>query len=95
MEHDFTERLKKIQITSGHDTYKIPSPTKTHMSINQNSFNDNNNSISNTSHDISANSSDKGFYVSFENETAPKRPKPPLRTKKIVSKVSGYLFYLL
>lgn len=60
------------------------------MPINQNSFNDSSNSISNTSQDISANTSDKGFYVSFENEATPKRPKPPLRTKKIVSKVNNY-----
>lgn len=86
--------MNRIQITSGHRTYRIPSPTRTHMPINQNSFNDNNTSTSNTIPDTSANTSDKGFYVSFENEDAPKRPKPPLRTKKIVSKVSCYIFIL-
>ncbi|CAH1732677.1 patronin [Aphis gossypii] len=83
---DLSESLNRIQITSGHRTYRIPSPTRTHMPINRNSFNDNNTSISNTSQDTSANTSDKGFYVSFEDEDAPKRPKPPLRMKKIVSK---------
>ncbi|XP_025203346.1 patronin isoform X4 [Melanaphis sacchari] len=83
---DLTESLNRIQITSGHRTYRIPSPTRTHMPINRNSFNDNNTSISNPSQDASANTSDKGFYVSFEDEDAPKRPKPPLRMKKIVSK---------
>lgn len=63
------------------------------MPINRNSFNDNN-STSNVSQDIIANTSDKGFYVSFEDEETPKRPKPPLRTKKIVSKVSGYFKYI-
>lgn len=84
---DLSESLNRIQITSGHRTYRIPSPTRTHMPINQNSFNDNNYSIPNASQDTTANTSDKGFYVSFEDEAAPKRPKPPLRTKKIVSKV--------
>jgi len=87
---DLSESLNRIQITSGHRTYRIPSPTRTHMPINRNSFNDNNTSISNTSQDTSANTSDKGFYVSFEDEDAPKRPKPPLRMKKIVSKVCNY-----
>lgn len=59
------------------------------MPINENSFNDSNISISNTSQDTTANTSDKGFYVSFESKDTPKRPKPPLRTKKIVSKVSS------
>lgn len=84
---DLSESLNRIQITSGHRTYRIPSPTRTHMPINRNSFNDNNSSISQTSHDTSANTSDKGFYVSFEETDTPKRPKPPLRTKKIVTKV--------
>ncbi|XP_060856051.1 patronin isoform X4 [Metopolophium dirhodum] len=83
---DLSESLNRIQITSGHRTYRLPSPTRTHMQINRNSFNDNNTSISNTSQDTSANTSDKGFYVSFEDEETPKRPKPPLRMKKIVSK---------
>ncbi|XP_022172106.1 patronin isoform X5 [Myzus persicae] len=83
---DLSESLNRIQITSGHRTYRIPSPTRTHMPINRNSFNENNTSISNTSQDTSANTSDKGFYVSFEDGETPKRPKPPLRMKKIVSK---------
>ncbi|VVC34989.1 Hypothetical protein CINCED_3A002661 [Cinara cedri] len=82
---DLSESLNRIQITSGHRTYRIPSPTQTHIPINRNSFNDNN-STSNTSQDTIVNTSDKGFYVSFEDEETPKRPKPPLRTKKIVSK---------
>ena len=90
---DLSESLNRIQITSGHRTYRIPSPTRTHMPINRNSFNDNNTSISNTSQDTSANTSDKGFYVSFENEDAPKRPKPPLRMKKIISKVCNYFTF--
>lgn len=92
---DLSESLNRIQITSGHRTYRIPSPTRTHMPINRNSFNDNNTSISNTSQDTSANTSDKGFYVSFEDEETPKRPKPPLRMKKIVSKVCNYITYFV
>ncbi|XP_050529806.1 patronin isoform X2 [Daktulosphaira vitifoliae] len=84
--HDLCESLNRIQITSGHKTYRIPSPTKLHMPINQNSFNGNDNqSSSKPSQDTNTNT-DKGFYVSFEDEDAPKRPKPPLRTKKIMSK---------
>lgn len=79
-----------MQITSGHRTYRIPSPTRTHMSINQNSFYDNNTSISNTSLDTTVNTSDKGFYVSFEDGATPKRPKPPLRTKKIPGVISYF-----
>jgi hypothetical protein len=30
---------------------------------------------------------EKGFYISFDNETQPKRPKPPLRTKKSPKKL--------
>jgi len=61
------------------------------MPINENSFSDNNNSVSNISQDtIASNTSDKGFYVSFESKDTPKRPKPPLRTKKIVSKVRTF-----
>lgn len=59
------------------------------MPINRNSFSDNNSTF-NTSQDTIANTSDKGFYVSFEDEQTPKRPKPPLRTKKIVSKASSF-----
>lgn len=59
------------------------------MPINENSFNDSNKSVSDTSQDTVSNTSDKGFYVSFESKDTPKRPKPPLRTKKIVSKVTN------
>jgi len=92
---ELSESLNRIQITSGHRTYRIPSPTRTHMPINRNSFNDNNTSISSTSQDTSANTSDKGFYVSFEDEETPKRPKPPLRMKKIVSKVYNYFIVIM
>ncbi|XP_050439779.1 patronin isoform X2 [Adelges cooleyi] len=86
-EHDLSESLNRIQITSGHRTYRIPSPTRTHMPINRNSFNDNgNHSPSKPSQDTTSANTDKGFYVSFEDADAPKRPKPPLRTKKIISK---------
>ncbi|CRL08076.1 CLUMA_CG020974, isoform B [Clunio marinus] len=67
--------LGKFNITSGSKTYRIPSPTiKNHPGISPNSF-----------HSVeSQNGSEKqkGFYISFDNETQPKRPKPPLRTKR-------------
>uniref|UniRef100_A0A8W7PIR0 CKK domain-containing protein n=1 Tax=Anopheles coluzzii TaxID=1518534 RepID=A0A8W7PIR0_ANOCL len=46
----------------------IPSPTR--PSLNSNSF-----------HDPQEDVNEKGFYISFDNEQ-PKRPKPPLRTKR-------------
>ncbi|XP_063709467.1 patronin isoform X3 [Culicoides brevitarsis] len=60
--------LAKLNITSGNRTYRIPSPTR--PAINPNSF-------QNPQEDTS----EKGFYISFDNEQ-PKRPKPPLRTKR-------------
>lgn len=61
--------LAKLNITSGNRTYRIPSPTR--PSIAPNSFQDPQEEEPN----------EKGFYISFDNET-PKRPKPPLRTKR-------------
>lgn len=88
------ENLSRVHITSGSRTYRLPSPTRTHMPINQNSFNDSNTSVSNNSQSATPNTSDKGFYVSFEEEDAPKRPKPPFR-KRNQPKVSERNFYIL
>jgi len=35
---------------------------------------------------------EKGFYISFDEDT-PKRPKPPLRVKKASPKKVRFLFY--
>lgn len=68
---EFETSLGKLNITSGSRTYRIPSPT-TRQVLAENSFQ----SME------SQNENEKGFYISFDNDTAPKRPKPPLRTKK-------------
>ncbi|XP_017772472.1 PREDICTED: patronin isoform X3 [Nicrophorus vespilloides] len=85
-----TEGLSRLNITSGSRTYRIPSPTR--PLITRNSFQPSpsppllERSASHAA-DISSldnrsdPSSQKGFYISFDND-APKRPKPPLRTKK-------------
>lgn len=68
---DLEVSLSKLNITSGTRTYRIPSPTtRSHQQINSQSFQ----SIENTP--------EKGFYISFDNEQQPKRPKPPLRQKR-------------
>ncbi|XP_055623002.1 patronin isoform X6 [Toxorhynchites rutilus septentrionalis] len=66
---DLDKHLSKLNITSGNRTYRIPSPTR--PSLNSNSFHDP------QQDDVN----EKGFYISFDNEQ-PKRPKPPLRTKR-------------
>uniref|UniRef100_A0A182Q9W7 CKK domain-containing protein n=1 Tax=Anopheles farauti TaxID=69004 RepID=A0A182Q9W7_9DIPT len=65
---ELDKHLSKLNITSGNRTYRIPSPTR--PSLNSNSF-----------HDPQEDVNEKGFYISFDNEQ-PKRPKPPLRTKR-------------
>lgn len=68
--------LGKLNISSGSRTYRIPSPTRPLMTSK--SFQDPNAPVA--ADEEEANNG-KGFYISFDNE-APKRPKPPLRTKR-------------
>lgn len=75
-----------MNITSGTRTYRIPSPTRPLIARNQ--FQPSppreitpeppQAEISSLDNDPT---SQKGFYISFDNEQ-PKRPKPPLRTKR-------------
>lgn len=74
---EFEASLGKLNITSGSRTYRIPSPTTRHV-LADSSFQ----SME------SQNENEKGFYISFDNESQPKRPKPPLRTKKSPKKSS-------
>lgn len=91
-DEDLSEGLSRMNITSGSRTYRIPSPTRQHVrnsiSSHQASLTSSNNSINKTLNEISPNSgsSGKGFYISFDDDVAPKRPKPPLRAKKIPKK---------
>lgn len=74
---DLEVSLGKLNITSGSRTYRIPSPTtRNHPGLAANSFQ------SLESHNDHDAENEKGFYISFDNETQPKRPKPPLRTKR-------------
>lgn len=80
---DLEVSLGKLNITSGSRTYRIPSPTtRNHPGIAGNSF-----QSMDSQHDNEA-ENEKGFYISFDNATAPKRPKPPLRKNRL-SKKSG------
>lgn len=74
--------ISKLNITSGTRTYRIPSPTR--PLITRNSFQaalpvERIQPVTQVEDQEPEN--EKGFYISFDNEQ-PKRPKPPLRTKK-------------
>ncbi|CAG9862690.1 unnamed protein product [Phyllotreta striolata] len=86
------EGLSRLNITSGSRTYRIPSPTR--PSITRNSFQPTPSpplleppvaaaaEVSSLDNDPT---NQKGFYISFDNDQ-PKRPKPPLRAKKMSPK---------
>jgi hypothetical protein len=84
--HSLAHSIKGLQITSGNRTYRIPSPTR--PSLSRNSFqqqeSDDATSLPSTHEgdQSSDGNTEKGFYISFENDVAPKRPKPPLRVKR-------------
>lgn len=85
--NDLEVSLGKLNITSGSRTYRIPSPTtRNHPGLAANSFQ----SMESQNDNDAENG--KGFYISFDNETQPKRPKPPLRTKKSPKKPSDEHF---
>jgi hypothetical protein len=84
--HSLAQSIKGLQITSGSRTYRIPSPTR--PSLSRNSFqqqeSDNASSMP-PAHEVDQSgdgSTEKGFYISFDSDVAPKRPKPPLRVKR-------------
>uniref|UniRef100_A0A0K8SS01 Short spindle protein 4 n=1 Tax=Lygus hesperus TaxID=30085 RepID=A0A0K8SS01_LYGHE len=72
-EQQLTTGLSKLNITSGSRTYRIPSPTRTYTPA-RNSFSQ--------QHE----KPEQGFYISFDDDEPPKRPKPPLRTKRMSPK---------
>lgn len=76
---EFEASFGKLNITSGSRTYRIPSPT-----IRQGIADSSYKSIESQNE----NENEKGFYISFDNDPKPKRPKPPLRTKKSPKKSS-------
>ncbi|XP_023703294.1 patronin isoform X3 [Cryptotermes secundus] len=78
--------IKGLQITSGSRTYRIPSPTRPSLSRNSFQQQESDDAASMPSAyemDQSGDAStEKGFYISFDSDVAPKRPKPPLRVKR-------------
>ncbi|XP_013101866.2 patronin isoform X15 [Stomoxys calcitrans] len=68
--HDMMSQ--KLNITSGNLTYRIPSPQR--PQLHPHSFQDPRSAEKN-------NSVEKGFYISFDDDQ-PKKPKPPLRSKR-------------
>ncbi|XP_054281794.1 patronin isoform X3 [Macrosteles quadrilineatus] len=74
-EDQLSAGLNRMNITSGTRTYRIPSPTRSHAPLSRNSFS------SPTPPAVRA-TPEKGFYISFDDDTAPKKPKPPLRVKR-------------
>lgn len=86
--------MSHINITSGSKTYRIPSPTRPSIiksSFVQKSMQQN----SETPNTINENQSvTKGFYIPFDDEAPPKRPKPPLRGKRSPKKVKRFFYCL-
>lgn len=77
--------ISRLNITSGNRTYRIPSPTRPLISRNAFQPSPPIEREQPVAAEVSSLDKDpineKGFYISFDNEQ-PKRPKPPLRTKK-------------
>ncbi|KAK5646802.1 hypothetical protein RI129_005266 [Pyrocoelia pectoralis] len=76
-----SEGISRLNITSGSRTYRIPSPTR--PLIARNAFQPSPIEKEPVPHTAEEEDTinEKGFYISFDNEQ-PKRPKPPLRTRK-------------
>ncbi|XP_043271268.1 patronin isoform X3 [Venturia canescens] len=85
---DLPHGLRALHITSGSQTYRIPSPTRPSISRNSfqphTSFRETSPSPSSTPEVTPLDPTDageKGFYISFDND-GPKKPKPTLRVKR-------------
>lgn len=84
--HSLTQGIKGLQITSGSRTYRIPSPTRPSLSRNSFQQQESDDAASmpsvNEVDQSGDGSTEKGFYISFDSDVAPKRPKPPLRVRR-------------
>ncbi|CAH2005388.1 unnamed protein product [Acanthoscelides obtectus] len=89
-----SEGLSRLNITSGSRTYRIPSPTRP-PPITRSSFHQPSPSPPNVEAQIPPvevtsldgdPSNQKGFYISFDDDSGPRRPKPPLRQKRMSPK---------
>ncbi|CAB3360068.1 Hypothetical predicted protein [Cloeon dipterum] len=83
--------IQRLNITSGSRTYRLPSPTRpvskvrpAYQTAKQTEEEDEPEDVSPTQTLKDGVDADKGFYISFDEP--PKRPKPPLRTKKVAKK---------
>ncbi|RZF39782.1 hypothetical protein LSTR_LSTR012094 [Laodelphax striatellus] len=107
-EDELNAGLNRIHITSGSRTYRIPSPTRTHTPISRSSFTQQqqqqstqrpstvqNSTAPKSPHVPPQTANDKGFYISFDDDTPPKRPKPPLRVKRMSPKKERALTQVL
>jgi calmodulin-regulated spectrin-associated protein len=89
---EMSVNIQRLNITSGSRTYRLPSPTRP-MSKGRPAYQtaksvEDEDEQENVSPPVTLKDgmdADKGFYISFEE--APKRPKPPLRAKKVAKKV--------
>lgn len=85
---DVSIGMSNINITSGSRTYRIPSPTRPSLIKSQFVQKSYNQSLDDSSNSALENQPpEKGFYISFDDEAPPKRPKPPLRGKRSPKKV--------
>lgn len=77
--------LGKVQITSGNRTYRVSSPTKGYVPI--------------PGRQTTQETREQGFYISFDDDhspgSQPRRPKPPLRTKRNSPKKVILAYYIL
>ncbi|XP_039278881.1 patronin [Nilaparvata lugens] len=102
-EDELNAGLNRIHITSGSRTYRIPSPTRTHTPISRTSFTQQQQqqprptpkSPHGAPPPAATAPTDKGFYISFDDDTPPKRPKPPLRVKRASPKKERALTQVL
>ncbi|XP_067007915.2 patronin [Anabrus simplex] len=91
-EDGLAQSIKGLQISSGSRTYRIPSPTR--PAIARHSFQQQSpqqpqhqeaiesGPLSPIEDQVTDGTTEKGFYISFDNDSQPKRPKPPLRVKR-------------
>lgn len=77
---NYVQGISKLNISSGTRTYRIPSPTRPHISRNSFQQVPPSENVA-VLPDADNSSNEKGFYISFDNEQ-PKKPKPPLRLKR-------------
>lgn len=83
--------MQRLNITSGSRTYRLPSPTRpapkarpVYQTREEEAEEEEGDDIAPTQTLRDGVAEDKGFYISFEE--APKRPKPPLRTRKMAQR---------